>query len=109
MLDNCCDNFSSSHDPSGADTEVSAKAGVTTPSKQQVVLASGKPEVFTPAAFTTPTNTITGTEWDDTSGVGSVFVYGKRRSARANYSYSADGNPATNELVLEKAKKVGRY
>ncbi|KAG2603728.1 hypothetical protein PVAP13_4NG007101 [Panicum virgatum] len=43
---------------SNTDTVVSAKAGVTTPSKQQVVLASGQPEVFTPAAFKTPTNSI---------------------------------------------------
>ena len=78
---------------------------MTTPSKQQVVLVSGQPEVFTPAAFTTPTNTIAGTEWDDTFGVGSVFVDGKRRSAWANYSYSADGNPTANELVLDKAKR----
>ena len=106
LSDNCCDNFrSSQHDPYGADKEVSAKAEVTTFSKQQVVLASGQPEVFTPAAFTTPTNTIAGTEWDDTFGVGSVFVDGKRRSARANYSYSADGNPTANELVLDKAKR----
>ena len=105
LSDNCCDNFRSSLDLSGTDTVVSAKAGVTTPSKQQVVLASGQPEVFTPAAFTTPTNTIAGTEWDDTFGVGSVFVDGKRRSAWANYSYSADGNPTANELVLDKAKR----
>ena len=78
---------------------------MTTPSKQQVVLVSGQPEVFTPAAFTTRTNTIPGIEWDDSFGVGSVFVDGKCQSARANYSYSADGNPAADELVLDKAKR----
>ena len=105
----CCDNFRSPHDPSHADTEVSAREGVTTPSRQHGVMASGQPEVFTWAAITTPTNITAGTEWDVPSGAGSVFVDGKRRIVRANYSYSADGNPATNELLLEKAKKVGRY
>ena len=37
-------------------TEVSARAGVTTPIRQHGVMASGHPEVFTPAAITTPTN-----------------------------------------------------
>jgi len=57
-------------------TEVSAKAGVTTFSKQQVVLASGQPEVFTPAAFTTPTNTIAENEL--------VLDKAKRRAAIRN-------------------------
>jgi len=86
-------------------TEVSARAGVTTPIRQHGVMASGQPEVFTPATITTPTNITAGTEWDAPSGAGSVFVDGKRRIARANYSYSADGNPAIDELVLEKAKR----
>ena len=36
---------------------------------------------------------------------GSVFVDGKRRSARSNYSYTADGTPAADEYVLDKAKR----
>ena len=69
------------------------------------MLASGQPEVFTPAAFKTPTNIIAGTECDDISGVGSVFLDGKHRSACANYSFSDDGNPTLDELVLDKAKR----
>ena len=58
--------------------EASTKVGETTPEKQQYVLKSVQPGAFSPVAFTTPTNTFTGTEWHDNSGVGSVFVDGKR-------------------------------
>ena len=68
----------SSYDISVADMEASTKVGETTPEKQQYVLKSVQPGAFSPVAFTTPTNTFTGMEWHDNSGVGSVFVDGKR-------------------------------
>jgi hypothetical protein len=39
------------------------------------------------------------------SETGSVFVDGKRRSARANNSYNADGIAAADELIMDKAMK----
>ena len=79
---------------------------VITPKRQRGGLEpAGQPEVVTPAAFTTPTNTPAGMERNTLSGVGSVFVDSKRQSARANFSYSADGTSIADELVLEKAMR----
>jgi len=40
------------------------------------------------------------------SETGSVYLDGKRRSARANFSYTADGTAAADEVVLDKAKRL---
>jgi len=85
----CCDNFRSPHDPSHADTEVSARAGVTTPIRQHGVMASGQPEVFTPAAITTPTN-ITADEL--------VLEKAKRRAAIRNLDNPV-GTPSPGYLL----------
>ena len=68
-------------------------------------LESGQSEAAPPAGFTTPINKTAGTDLAHASEVGSVFVDGKRRSARANYSYTADGISAADELVMNKAKR----
>lgn len=85
LSDNCCD-FLSPNDLSVAEL---AMVEATTPKKQGKVLGahleSGQPETVTPAAFTTPINTPTCTEVDYASEVGSVFLDGKRRSARTNF------------------------
>jgi len=106
LSNNCCDNFRSSLDLSGTDTVVSAKAGVTTPSKQQVVLASGQPEVFTPAAFKTPTNSIAADEL--------VLDKAKRRAAIRNLDNPAGTYPPGNIYLklpmdnsVAKLKSIG--
>lgn len=60
---------------------------------------SGQLEASTPTGLRTPANSMEGILTN------SLFVDGKRRSARANYSYTADGTPAADELVLDKAKR----
>ena len=74
---------------------MSAKAEVATPKRQgrmsAINLESGQSEAAPPAGFTTPINKTAGTDLAHASEVGSVFVDGKRRSARANYSYTANG------------------
>jgi len=81
----------------------------TTPKKQVKLLGahlmSGQPETVTSAAYMTPINIPAGTKGAYASEVGSVFIDGKRRSARTNFSYSADGNSVANELVMNKVKK----
>jgi len=83
----------------------------TTPKKQGKLLGahleSEQPETITPATYTTPVNTSQSPRYG--SGLcfrGWVsFRDGKRRSARTNFSYSADGNSVANELVMNKVKK----
>ena len=53
----------------------------------------------------TPSKSTEGIFLNSTPQEGSVFVDGKRRSARSNYSYTADGTPAADEYVLDKAKR----
>ncbi|KAG2611446.1 hypothetical protein PVAP13_4KG146115 [Panicum virgatum] len=84
---------------SNTDTVVSAKAGVTTPSKQQVVLASGQPEVFTPAAFKTPTNSIAADEL--------VLDKAKRRAAIRNLDNPAGTYPPGYLLNYALAPYMG--
>ncbi|RLM87335.1 hypothetical protein C2845_PM04G07440 [Panicum miliaceum] len=76
--------------------------GVKTPHHQS---ESGQLEASTPTGLRTPTNSIECTITKLACHEGSVFVDGKRRSARANYSYTADGTPAADELVFDKAKR----
>ena len=52
----------------------------------------------------TPTNNMSGND-QSSNEIGSVFIDGKRQSARANYSYSADGISAADELVMDKATR----
>jgi hypothetical protein len=49
----------------------------------------------------TPSNNMAGND-QSSDEIGSVFIDGKRRSTRTNYSYSADGISAADELVLRK-------
>ena len=53
----------------------------------------------------TPNKIIEGITSNSFTQEGSVLVDGKRRSARSNYSYTADGKPAADEHVLERAKR----
>jgi len=88
-----------------------ALAEATTPKKQGKLLGahleSEQPETITPATYTTPVNTSQSPRYG--SGLcfrGWVsFRDGKRRSARTNFSYSADGKSVADELVMDKAKK----
>ena len=53
----------------------------------------------------TPIKSFDGITSNSFTQEGSVLVDGKRRSARSNYSYTADGIPAADEHVLERAKR----
>jgi len=52
----------------------------------------------------TPSNNMAGND-QSSDEIGSVFIDGKRRSTRTNYSYSADGISAADELVMDKATR----
>ena len=53
----------------------------------------------------TPNKIIEGITSNSFTQDGSVLVDGKRRSARSNYSYTADGILAADEHALERAKR----
>ena len=84
---------------------MSAKAGSAMHKMSAVHLESGKSEAVHPAGCTTPINNIAYVELAHVSEGGSVFIDDKRRSARANYSYSTDGISTPDELVMDKAKR----
>jgi len=87
---------SASGDASGSVSE-----GVRTPSK-----AIQSPQIASPrtrAAVATPTAGNSPDPSDSQSG--SVFINGKRRSARAGNSYNADGISAADEPVMDKAMR----
>ena len=52
----------------------------------------------------TPTNNMSGND-QSSNEIGSVFIDGKRQSAWANYSYSANGISAADKLVMDKATR----
>jgi len=66
---------------------------------------SGQLENTSSAGFSTPNIYDAGTDLVFDVEVGSVFVNGKRRSARANHVLSADGTSAADELVMDKAMR----
>jgi len=87
---------SASGDASGSVSE-----GVRTPSK-----AIQSPQIASPrtrAAVATPTAGNSPDPSDSQSG--SVFINGKRRSARAGNSYNADGISSADEPVMDKAMR----
>ena len=53
----------------------------------------------------TPNKIIEGITSNSFTQEGSVLVDGKHRSARSNYSYTADGILAADEHALERAKR----
>lgn len=53
----------------------------------------------------TPDQQTKGIKIPSASETGSVYMEGKRRSARANFSYTADGNATADEMVLANAKR----
>ena len=52
----------------------------------------------------TSTNNMSGND-QSSNEIGSVFIDGKRQSAWANYSYSANGISAADKLVMDKATR----
>ena len=54
----------------------------------------------------TPSNNMAGND-QSSDEIGSVFIDGKRRSMRTNFSYSADGISAADELVMDKGTRRG--
>ena len=61
-------------------------------------------QTVTSTRFMTPVTKVSGTVLT-TSESGSVYMEGKHRSARANLPNTADGIPAADELMMERAMR----
>ena len=59
---------------------------------------------MTSTGFMTPVTKVSGTVLT-ASESGSIYMEGKHRSARANILNTADGIPAADELMMERAMR----